>query len=82
MIELTGGDYRALCAAETVRERIGALEGERRAAVRQFWLRGLGGLALAAVAAVLLFRSGWETSAFVAFALILVGAIDRRRSCR
>jgi hypothetical protein len=74
MIELTGGDYQALCAAETVRERIGALEDERRAAARQLWLRGIGGLALAAAAAVLLFRAGWETSAFIAFALILVGA--------
>lgn len=75
MIQLTSGDYQALCAAETVRERIGALEGERRSAARQFWLRGLGGLALAAAAAILLFQSGWETTAFIAFVLILVGAM-------
>ncbi|HEX8622903.1 MAG TPA: DUF3137 domain-containing protein [Allosphingosinicella sp.] len=75
MIELTGGDYQALCAAETVRERIGALEGERRIAARKFWLRGLGGLALAAAVAVLLFRSEWEAAAVIAFMLIAIAAM-------
>lgn len=75
MIELTTTDFRALCAAGTVRERIGALEGERKAAVRKFWLRGAGGLAFAAVAAILLFESGWETTAIVAFIVILIAAL-------
>jgi len=75
MIELTGEDFRALCAETGVSERIGALEGKRRAAARQFWLRGLGGLAVAALAAILLFESGWETTAFIAFVVIFVGAM-------
>lgn len=75
MIQLTSGDYRALCAARAVRERIGALEGERRSAARKFWLRGSAGLLLAAAAAATLFESGWETSAFIAFVLILVAAM-------
>jgi hypothetical protein len=75
MIELTTTDFGTLCAADTVRERIGALEGERRAAVRQFWLRLLGGTALAVAAGASLFASGWETVAFIGFALILIGAI-------
>lgn len=75
MIQLGTGDLQALCAETRVRERLGALEGERRAAVRQFWLRGLGGFAVAAVAAILLYESGWETTAFVAFLVIFVAAM-------
>ena len=75
MIELGTGDFRALCADARVRERLGALEGERRAAVRQFWLRGLGGLAVAAVAAIFLFESGWETTAFLTFMVLAVAAM-------
>jgi Protein of unknown function (DUF3137) len=75
MTQLTDRDYRALCAAETVRGRIAALEGERKAAARKFWLRGLGGLVLATAVAVMLFESGWETSAFIAFMIILVAAM-------
>ncbi|HEX8571377.1 MAG TPA: DUF3137 domain-containing protein [Allosphingosinicella sp.] len=75
MIELTSGDYQSLCAAGAVRERIDSLEGERKAAVRKFWIRGLGGLALAAAAGATLYASGWETTALVAFALFLVFAI-------
>jgi hypothetical protein len=75
MIQLTNSDFQTLCAGGTVRERIGALEGERRAAVRQFWLRGLGGLALGIAVATALFYAGWETTAFILFAIFLVGAI-------
>lgn len=75
MIQLTTADFQTLCAAGTVRERIGALEGERRAAVRTFWLRLLGGLVLAAAAGISLFASGWETTGLIAFALVTVGAI-------
>jgi hypothetical protein len=75
MIELTTTDFQAMCADGTVRERIGALEGERKAAVRQFWLRGLGGLALAIAVGVALFKSGWEATGFIAFGLLLVAAI-------
>lgn len=75
MIQLTSSDYQSLCAADSVRERIGALEGERRTAVRKFWLRGLSGLAAAGAAALLLFQSGWHTTAILAFIVILLGAI-------
>lgn len=73
MIQLTNTDFQTLCAAGTVRERIGALEGERRAAVRQFWLRGSIGLVLSAAALATLLNAGWEAAAFLAFAAFLVG---------
>lgn len=75
MIQLTGSDFQALCAATTVRERIGALEGERKAAVRKFWLRGLIGLALSAAALVTLLNAGWEVVAFVVFMAFLIGTV-------
>src|SRR3954469_21285460 len=75
MIQLTSSDFQTLCADGTVRERIGALEGERQAAVRQFWLRGLGGLAVGIAVATALFYAGWEGTAFILFAIFLVGAI-------
>jgi len=75
MTELTMADFQAMCGAGPVSERIGALEGERKAAVRQFWLRGLGGLALAVAAGATLRASGWETMALVAFVLFLIGGI-------
>lgn len=75
MIQLTDADFQSLCAAGTVRERLGALEGERRAAVRKFWARGVGGLVLALAAGATLLYSGWETVALIAFAAFLVAAI-------
>jgi hypothetical protein len=75
MIQLTSGDFQALCAGGVVRERIGALEGERRAAVRKFWARLLGGLGLAVAAAVALFAFGWQAAAIIAFLVLLVAAI-------
>ena len=73
MIQLTNGDFQTLCSAGIVRERIGALEGERKAAVRKFWLRGSLGLALAAAALAALLNAGWEVVAFLVFAALLVG---------
>ncbi|HLL29606.1 MAG TPA: DUF3137 domain-containing protein [Allosphingosinicella sp.] len=73
MIQLTSADFQTLCASGTVSERIGALEGERRAAVRKFWLRGSIGLALSAAALVTLLNAGWEVVAFIVFVLFLVG---------
>jgi hypothetical protein len=72
MIQLTNSDFQTLCTAGTVRERIGALEGERKAAVRKFWLRGLIGLALAVAALLTLLNAGWHGVAFVVFGLFLV----------
>ncbi|MFL6845823.1 MAG: DUF3137 domain-containing protein [Allosphingosinicella sp.] len=75
MIQLTASDFQPLCGSDVVRERIGALEGERRAAVRKFWLRGLAGIALAAAAGFTLYVSGWETVAIIAALVFLVGGI-------
>ena len=74
MIELGSGDLETLCADPAIGERLAAMEGERQAAVRQFLLRGATGLAAAAIAAVFLYESGWETSAFFAFVIIAVGS--------
>jgi hypothetical protein len=73
MIQLTNSDFETLCAAGTVSERIGALEGERRAAARKFWLRGSIGLLLSAAALATLLNAGWEVMAFLVFAAFLVG---------
>jgi hypothetical protein len=73
MIQLTDGDFQTLCAAGAVRERIGVVEGERRDAVRQFWLRGSVGLALSVAALATLLGAGWTFVAFLVFAVFLVG---------
>ena len=75
MIALTNSDFGTLCAADRVRERLGALEGERRAAVRKFLLRGLGGLALAAALGIGLVAAGWQATGIIAFIVVLVAAI-------
>jgi hypothetical protein len=72
MIQLTDSDFQTLCAGGTVRERIGALEGERRAAVRKFWLRLTIGLALTAAALATFINSGWGGLGFVLVGLLLV----------
>ena len=73
MIQLTDSDFQTLCTAGSVRERIGALEGERKAAVRQLWLRGGVGLALSVAALVTLLNAGWEVVAIVVFIVFLIG---------
>lgn len=72
MIQLTDSDFQTMCAAGTVRERIGALEGERKAAVSKFWLRGMIGVVLAAVALAALWSAGWHGAALIAFVILLV----------
>jgi hypothetical protein len=73
MIQLTDSDFQTLCAAGSVSERIGALEGERKAAVRKFWLRGSIGVALTAAALATLLNAGWQAMAVIVFAAFLVG---------
>jgi hypothetical protein len=75
MIELGASHFTDLCAHETVRERIGALEGERRAALRLFWRRGVLGLILSGAALYTLFASGWQTAAIVIASLVLLGTV-------
>jgi len=74
MIQLTATDFQTLCSAGTVRERIGALEGERRVAVRKFWLRGTIGLALTVAALASLLNAGWEVAAIVVSLAFLIGS--------
>lgn len=75
MIQLTDTDFQTLCATGTVSERIGALEGERRAAVRKFWLRGSIGLVLSLGALATLLNAGWEAVAFIVFVVFLIGTV-------
>jgi Protein of unknown function (DUF3137) len=75
MIQLTDSDFQTLCATGTVSERIGALEGERRAAVRKFWLRGAVGLALTVAALASLLSAGWVVMAVLVFVAFLVGTV-------
>jgi hypothetical protein len=75
MIALGDSDFEALCADGPVRARIEALEGERAIAARAFWLRGLGGIALACAVGGLLFHSGWRGTGGIAFLVLLVVAI-------
>jgi hypothetical protein len=75
MVELTKTDFHALCAGDVVRERLGALEGERKAAVRKFWLRGAIGLLLAVAALAALLEAGREVLAILAFVALLIGGI-------
>lgn len=74
MIQLTSADFQSLCAAGTVSERIGALEAERKAAVRKFWVRGAIGLLLSGAALATLLNAGWVAVAVVVSIVFLVGA--------
>ncbi|HEX8667082.1 MAG TPA: DUF3137 domain-containing protein [Allosphingosinicella sp.] len=75
MIEFTADDFEQLCAGEVVRERIGTIEAERKAAVRKFWIRGAVGLALSVAALLTLLGSGWEVVAIIVFLVFLIGTI-------
>jgi hypothetical protein len=75
MIQLDAAHFPELCAAQVVRERMEAIEGERRQAVRKFWMRGLIGLALSAAVLLSLQASGWDHVALVAAAIFLLGTI-------
>jgi hypothetical protein len=75
MIEFTAEHYQTLCSAEGVRERIGAVEGERRKAVKTFWFRLVLGLGLAAAALVSLLNAGWDVAAVLVGLAFLVVTI-------
>jgi hypothetical protein len=70
MIELTANCFQDVCAAPPVREQIGSLDSNRRAAVRKFWLYLVGGLVLAPIAFMTLWNAGWPTIAFFAAAIL------------
>jgi Protein of unknown function (DUF3137) len=71
MIQLTNADFETLCAAGAVRECLDSLEGEREAAIRKLWLRGLVGVALTAAAALALFKAGWVAAALIGTFVLL-----------
>lgn len=75
MIEFTDTHFRELCAGEEVRERIGTIEEERRAALRKFWMRLLGGVLLAGAAFYTLLVSGWEVVAVIVAILFFIGGL-------
>lgn len=75
MIELTADCFREVCAAPPVREQIGSLDSNRRAAVRKFWLYLIGGFVLAPLAFMTLWNADWPTMAVIAAAIFAVGAI-------
>jgi hypothetical protein len=75
MIELTADCFRDVCAAAAVREQIGSLDSNRRAAVRKFWLYLVGGLVLAPLAFMTLSNAGWPTLAVILAAILVVGGI-------
>jgi hypothetical protein len=72
MIELQASHFTELCGEATVSERLGALEGERRDAVRKFWTRGLIGTALSIAALLSLLASGWTAAAAIVAVLFFV----------
>jgi hypothetical protein len=71
MIELAAGHFTELCGAAEVRERLGAVESERQAALRKMWTRGAIGLVLSVAALLTLLNAGWQTVAMIAFILFL-----------
>jgi hypothetical protein len=75
MIELGANHFAELCAHDQVRERIGAVEGERRGALRKMWTRGAIGLVLSGAALLTLLNSGWQTAAIIVSVLFLGGTI-------
>lgn len=75
MIELTADCFDEVCGAASVREQIGSLDSNRRAAVRKFWTYLLGGLVLAPIVFVTLNRAGWPTVAFFAALILLLAGI-------
>ena len=75
MIEFTASHFDEICAAPEVRERIGTVETDRKAAVRKFWIRLAAGIALAIAAFWTLSASGWDMMALIAGAIFLVGGI-------
>ena len=75
MIEFTATHFDEVCAAQEVRERIGTVETERKAAVRKFWIRLAAGTLLAVAAFWTLSASGWVTVALIAGAIFFIGGI-------
>jgi hypothetical protein len=75
MIQFEAAHFNEVCAADAVRERIGTLETDRKAALRKFWTRLSLGLVLSIGALVTLLNAGWEVVAWIVGAAFLIGTI-------
>jgi hypothetical protein len=75
MVELTAGDFEAVCRTGEVGTEIGALEGNRKAALKSFWTTLLGGILLSVLVGGSLVAGDWPTIGFFAFIALFVGAI-------
>lgn len=73
MIEFTAEHFAGLCREGPVKAQIDTIEASRRAAVRKFWLRLLGGLAASFALAYLV--SGWLDMPAGVTAFILLGIV-------
>lgn len=61
MIELTAGCFESLCAEQPVSEQIGALEDNRRAALRKFWVYLAVALVVAPLCVYTCVKEDWPT---------------------
>jgi hypothetical protein len=65
MLDLTADCFDSLCAEQPVSEAVGALEDNRAAALRRFWLYLAIALVVAPLAAWTCIRSGWPSLAVI-----------------
>lgn len=75
MIELTAVHYEELCAGEPVKSEIESLETKRRTAVRQFWIRLVGGLLLVILGIYAMAAAGLDALAWVIAVFLLIGVV-------
>lgn len=75
MIEYSDEHYADLCREGPVRLEMTTIEDKRKAAVRQFWLYLLGGIALAGAIAWSLIAAGWVATGLILSIGVLIGGI-------
>ncbi|HEX4736770.1 MAG TPA: DUF3137 domain-containing protein [Allosphingosinicella sp.] len=72
MIELTTDCFNDICNDPAVRAQLSALEENRAAAVRRFWIWTVAAILLAGAAYISLGATGWQRFSFIAAILFLV----------
>ena len=72
MLELTSDCFNEICGSTPVREQLGALDTNRQAALRRFWMLAAGGIVAAIIAFALLARSGLGQWGWIAGLLIVI----------
>lgn len=75
MIELTSDCFNDICNDASVRAQLAALEENRAAAVRRFWIWTVAAVLLAGAAYISLAETGWRQISFVAAILFLICGI-------